>query len=92
MRGPIVYCAEGIDNGEGELHSYYLNDDFTAVVEDSEAYGLPTLTVACAKRVDEGTLYSNQPPKYADATLKLIPYNAFANRAETDMRVWFACK
>ena len=92
MRGPIVYCAEGIDNGEGELHTYYLTDDFAATVGDSEAYGLPTLTVSCAKRVDEGALYSSQPPKYADATLKLIPYNAFANRDESDMRVWFRAK
>ena len=92
MRGPIVYCAEGIDNGEGELHTYYLTDDFAATVEDSEAYGLPTMTVSCTKRVDERTLYSNKPPRYEAAALKLIPYNAFANRAETDMRVWFAAK
>ena len=92
MRGPVVYCAEGVDNGEGELHNYVVTDGFAATVGDSEEYGLPTLTVSCAKRVDEGALYSNQPPKYADATLKLIPYNAFANRDESDMRVWFQVK
>ena len=89
MRGPVVYCAEGVDNGEGELHNYFITDDFTATVEDADTYGLPTMTVPCAKRVDEGELYSNQPPKYEAATLKLIPYNGFANREETDMRVWF---
>ena len=92
MRGPVVYCAEGVDNGEGELHTYRIPRDFTAEVGASDAYGLPTLTVPCEKRTDEGTLYSRRPPVYTPATLKLIPYNAFANRAETDMRVWFAAK
>ena len=93
MRGPVVYCAEGVDNGEGELHNYILPADFAAAEEGSDAYGLPTLTVPCRKRTaDGGSLYRNTPPKTEFATLKLIPYNAFANRAETDMRVWFACK
>ncbi len=89
MRGPVVYCAEGVDNGEGELHNYFISDDLQFTVEGSETYGLPTMTVSCSKRVDDGELYSNQPPQYGDATLKLIPYNGFANREETDMRVWF---
>ena len=89
MRGPIVYCAEGVDNGEGVLHEYRIAGDFSAEVGGSEDYGLPTLTVPCERRVDEGALYSREAPRYEAATLKLIPYNAFANRAETDMRVWF---
>ena len=89
MRGPVVYCAEGVDNGEGALHEYRITDDFSAVVGDSDAYGLPTMTVSCSKRVDDGDLYSRKAPRYEEATLKLIPYNAFANREETDMRVWF---
>ena len=92
MRGPVVYCAEGVDNGESQLHGYVLPESIQATVEGSDAFGLPTLTVPCSKRVDDGALYSNQPPKYESATLKLIPYNAFANREETDMRVWFLTK
>jgi DUF1680 family protein len=42
--------------------------------------------------MDEGALYSRQAPRYEAATLKLIPYNAFANREETDMRVWFIAR
>ncbi|MBQ9150800.1 MAG: glycoside hydrolase family 127 protein [Clostridia bacterium] len=90
MRGPVVYCAEGVDNGEGELHSYIIPADFTSAEEGSEAYGLPTLTVPCLKQVADGeSLYRNTPPKTEAAVLKLIPYNAFANRTESDMRVWF---
>ncbi|MBQ9779512.1 MAG: glycoside hydrolase family 127 protein [Clostridia bacterium] len=90
MKGPIVYCAEGVDNGESDLHNYILPASFTAVEASNATYGLPTLTVPCVKRVSDGSsLYRNQPPKTVEAELKLIPYNAFANRAETDMRVWF---
>ena len=90
MMGPVVYCAEGVDNGEGELHNYVLPADLAATETPCESYSLPNLTVNCLKRVqDGGTLYRNAPPKTEFATLKLIPYHAFANRAETDMRVWF---
>lgn len=90
MKGPVVYCAEGVDNGEGELHNYILPTNFTAAEEASTEYGLPTLAVPCVKRVTDGdSLYRNTPPKTEAATLRLIPYNAFANRQETDMRVWF---
>lgn len=90
MKGPVVYCAEGVDNGEGELHTYILPADFTAVEAPSAEYSLPNLTVNCLKRVRDGeTLYRNRPPRTEAATLKLIPYSAFANREETDMRVWF---
>lgn len=90
MKGPVVFCAEGVDNGEGELHNFILPADFTAAEEPNTEYGLPTLTVPCMKRIrDGGSLYRNTPPKTEAAALRLIPYNAFANRAETDMRVWF---
>ncbi len=90
MKGPVVYCAEGLDNGETTLHNYILTADFTAVEEAHAEYGLPTLTVPCVKRVTDGdVLYRNAAPKTEKATLKLIPYYTFANRDETDMRVWF---
>ena len=90
MKGPVVYCAEGVDNGEGELHNYILPGELTAVETENTEYGLPALTVPCAKRVADGEgLYRNRPPKTEAAVLRLIPYCAFANRAETDMRVWF---
>ena len=90
MKGPVVYCAEGVDNGEGELHNYILPADFTAAEYPNETYHLPDLVFPCAKQVEDGgSLYRNTPPKTEYALLKLIPYCAFANRAESDMRVWF---
>ncbi len=92
MKGPVVYCAEGVDNGERELHNYILPSDFKA--EESAGQGsLPYLSVPCIKRVQDGDdLYRNTPPKTEAAVLKLIPYCTFANRTETDMRVWFAAE
>ena len=90
MKGPVVYCAEGVDNGEGELHNFVIPADFTAIEEENATYGLPTLTVPCTKRVaDGGNLYRNTPPTTEATSLRLIPYSVFANRDETDMRVWF---
>ena len=91
MKGPVVYCAEGVDNGEGELHNYVLPAEFSAAEEPSADYSLPNLMLPCTKRVaDDGSLYRNTPPRTELAVLRLIPYSTFANREETDMRVWFA--
>ena len=92
MRGPIVYCAESVDNGPN-LHSYLVPADFSYEEQADEYFGLPTLTISCFKRVNtaEG-LYTHKAPRTEQATLKLIPYNAFANRGETDMAVWLFAK
>lgn len=92
MRGPIVYCAEGVDNGS-DLHSFIVPTNFTYRESLDETFGLCNLEIDCFKRVPfEDALYANQAPKVESATLKLIPYNAFANRGESDMRVWFCAQ
>ena len=92
MRGPIVYCAESVDNG-AYLHDYLVSPDFEYSEQLDEYFGLPTLTVNAERRVNESeNLYSHTPPRTEKATLKLIPYNGFANRGETDMLVWFFAK
>lgn len=89
MRGPVVYCAESVDNG-AHLHSLVLLPTFTAREHADEYFGLPMLAIDAERRLPfaEG-LYSDQPPKREKTTVKLIPYNAFANRGESDMLVWF---
>ncbi len=87
-RGPVVYCAEGMDNG-ADLHSYSIpsNPEFHEAYDEN--LGLYTLQVACVRETDFGDeLYSNRAPQKVRASLKLIPYNCFANRGETDMIVW----
>ena len=88
-RGPVVYCAEGIDNVDYALHNYVLPDApvFTEVEDRS---GLVGLTVKCKRLVSRGgALYRYERPEAVDDTLKLIPYSSFANREPSDMRVWF---
>ncbi len=89
MRGPIVYCAESVDNG-ANLHRFTIASDFTYSVKESAEFGLPTLEIsAFEKKAYEGSLYSSKAPVKSATTLKLIPYNCFANRGESDMLVWF---
>ena len=92
MRGPIVYCAEALD-GQSDLHSLYISPNFGYTVKDG-AFGLPELTVDALKLVSENyaSIYSFTAPIKQKTTLELIPYNAFANRGEADMMVWFNCE
>ena len=92
MRGPVGYCAEGIDNIDTALLTYVLPDapEFEEIAERS---GLPALTIKCKRLVsDGGALYRHERPKAVDTVLKLIPYSSFANREPSDMRVWFFCE
>ncbi|MBR7184465.1 MAG: glycoside hydrolase family 127 protein, partial [Clostridia bacterium] len=76
------------DNG-ADLHSYSIpsNPEFHEAYDEN--LGLYTLQVACVRETDFGDeLYSNRAPQKVRASLKLIPYNCFANRGETDMIVW----
>ena len=88
-RGPVVYCAEGVDNGQN-MHSYSipLNPEFNEVYDEN--FGLYTLQLSCVREAafEEDRLYSNRAPQKTRETITLIPYNCFANRGETDMIVW----
>ena len=92
MRGPVVYCAEAVDNEE-YLHGHVLSSADKITEKFDEQFGLNTLEIECEKRIGyEGKLYSNTPPKTVYTKLKLIPYNCFANRGESNMLVWFCAK
>ncbi len=87
MRGPVVYCAEAVDNG-AELHRFSLSPQFQWQLQDAVG-GLPALTVSAFRLSDAPALYSTALPTREATPLRLIPYSAFANRGESDMRVWF---
>lgn len=93
MRGPVVYCAESVDNSEN-LHSFSISETLQNVTEEvCEKCGLIKLeTDAYVTVSEEGKLYSRQKPKRAETRLKLIPYCNFANRGKTNMLVWFDVK
>ena len=54
--------------------------------------GLPTITFDGYVCTEEEALYyfddEESTCKTERATVKLVPYNTFANRGETDMAVW----
>lgn len=90
MRGPVVFCAEGTDNGTN-LHNIRLDMDAEFKVGFDSDMGVMTLTTddAYVKETScDAPLYSKMINSYDTKTLKLIPYYAFANRGDSDMLVW----
>ena len=90
MRGPVVYCAEGVDNGNN-LHRFSGAPDFGYTVDSNCEFGLPSLKVEAYETVAaENGLYTRKAPSLEKRWIRLIPYNAFANRGESDMAVWLS--
>jgi DUF1680 family protein len=93
--GPVIYCAEAIDNG-GEVHKLYLDPERVsdAKISYSEELGRQVIDCEGFLRVDEqtGKLYAPYSRKFEPATVRLIPYHCFANRCESDMAVYLNVK
>ena len=90
MRGPVVYCAEGIDNG-ADLKSVLLDINFEFQIGESDFF-LPTLKTNAYRPKENESLYYEAGDDYEEIPLNLIPYYAFANRGETEMQVWLLRK
>ncbi len=86
--GPFFYCMEGVDNGG------YLGD--IALTGNEVEFGFDdTLSLPCfthsAIREKICGLYSDEV-ETERIKAKFIPYFAYANRGETDMRLWIMYK
>lgn len=90
MRGPVVYCAEGVDNG-ADIKSVLLDINAGFTVQDSD-FLLPVLTTAAYRPKETESLYYEAGDDYEKIPFTLIPYCAFANRGETEMQVWLLRK
>ena len=87
MRGPVVYCAEGVDNGK-DLKNLRISLDSEFTLGDSDLL-LPKLhTVAYMPKASDELYPFVTADDYENLPLTLIPYYAFANRGETEMYVW----
>lgn len=92
LRGPVVYCFEGADNGE-ELQALAVDKEFKAeAVECNEGLlsGMTLLDIT-GKRLcftDSDLLYHEEAPCEKAVTMRAIPYFAWGNRGEGQMRVW----
>ncbi|MCD7775205.1 MAG: glycoside hydrolase family 127 protein, partial [Clostridiales bacterium] len=87
MRGPVVYCAEGIDN-EFSVSEFVISSTPEFSEEYSDYFGTYVLYADGKAPRDEEHLYSFDPPEYEQAKIKLIPYFGFANRGQSDMEVY----
>lgn len=95
-RGPIVYCAEGVDNGEN-LHLISVKKDCDLrYIEKTDFNDIDAIIVkGIREKVDEESapLYARSKSNvYEELDIKLIPYYAWANRGENEMRVWLSEK
>ncbi len=90
MRGPVVYCFEGVDNGPclQALRIPRKCEPKERLCEEGLLEGNILLSMdGCRMEMGEG-LYSETRPQAVPVRLTAIPYYAWANRGESQMRVW----
>lgn len=88
-RGPVVYCAEEVDNG-ANLHALLVDCaklQDAELVYDEAFHGYSVETAGFREMPFEG-LYAPKADRRVSQKLRLIPYFSFANREECDMLVW----
>lgn len=87
-RGPLVYCAEWVDNG-GQARNIILPDDAPlAVRHDPDLLRGVTVIEGRVKalyRSDDGETIETREQDFT-----AIPYHAWAHRGEGEMAVWLA--
>ena len=95
QRGPIVYCAEGKDNGSDlQLVHFTEQTKFQYQFKANQFNGVGIIT-ANAEKLKIGsqweqTLYREAvKQEFSPVTLTLIPYYCWANRGENEMLIWF---
>ncbi len=88
--GPLVYCIEKTDN-DCILSDVRLYTGETPQISFDPYFDAPVITAKAAV-TDETSVKALYMPlkdlKTRDITVRLIPYYGFANRGESDMRVW----
>ncbi len=86
MRGPVVYCLEGVDNGADiKCVSVDTKSEFTVGEKD---FLVPSISGKGYIEAESDALYYEAEENKKEINLKFIPYYAFANRGESDMTVW----
>lgn len=90
MRGPIVYCFEGVDNGT-DIQALRIPRELNVEVymcDNGVLAGNICLKMNGYRMETSNALYSEERPAKEDAVLTAVPYYAWANRGENQMRVW----
>ncbi len=92
MRGPLVYCLEGMDQSV-PLEDLYLPRDtrFDTSYDPNRLDGMITIhgrALAIDRESWGSELYRTKPPGMQETTFTAIPYFAWDNRVPGKMRVW----
>ena len=90
-RGPLVYCAEGVDN-QGDVLSLSLDTKAVPKIENFDEKllgGTVRLTAKGYRQTENDELYSLQSPKMEMANIRMVPYYTWGNRGENQMKIWF---
>lgn len=88
--GPLVYAFEGADN-DGDVLSLTIDTSSEPVLNPMDKAllnGVRTVEVSGFRRSAGNSLYSSKKPVQTKCTLRAIPYYAWGNRGENQMRVW----
>lgn len=99
QRGPVVFCMEGLDQAStasASMEDYiaHLSAPTASRFDAGLLQGVTVLDQPGAivrPTVDRGLYFpatENEKPQQTPATLKLIPYYAWANRTPSAMQVW----
>lgn len=89
IRGPVVYCIEGVDNGERLNRIEVSTDALNDATEILDFHGLHSVFLPAVRLGNTPALYFDASKNsYENLRVKCIPYFAFANRGKSDMLVW----
>ena len=89
VRGPVVYCIEGVDNGKRLNRIEVSVDALSDATEELDFHGLYSVTLPARRLAHSTALYFDASESATEEIkIKCIPYFAFANRGESDMIVW----
>ena len=89
MYGPIVYCLEGVENGE-RLNQVCVDTKLLSdATLENDFHGFYSVKMNAFRLSESKKLYFDSCESMeTEFTAKFIPYYAFANRGESDMLVW----
>ncbi|MDD2968681.1 MAG: glycoside hydrolase family 127 protein [Lachnospiraceae bacterium] len=87
-RGPLVYCAEGIDNKGDVLALTVKREGKVSEFRMDELGGVVGIEVEGYRTLGGDELYSYERPQQDTEVIKMIPYYTWGNRGLNQMRVW----
>ena len=89
VRGPVVYCIEGVDNGTRLNRIEVSADALREATEIPDFHGLYSAFLPAYRLKESTALYFDSSQSACEPIrIKCIPYFAFANRGKSDMQVW----